>query len=658
MKEYKAAVFIIGVMLLICSVNAQYWFQYGATGDQAVYQNTGAAVSIQTIYQPYVNSGSLGFWTGENLANGAFLQIGYVIENQSGEYPDYCNQYNCTSSEYIKKGNAEWFYEYFLPNSNSSGFTGAIGPDGSAGTNGTFNRYSFYYSGGEWHFLFNGNVIGSVNLGTGSSGNNAPVAFGEVANTTSANIKILPVIFSNLSFYNSAGAVHPVPHGYSYIGYGVGSEKALQNPYGVKELSPRINYFEVGSGLPQNSNGYQLWSFGYRLSVVSGYGNANYSSEYQAYSAQSISEPKYVYINGRTREAFQGWAGTGAGSYSGPDNSTFISIAGNITERAEWKTQYLININSTHGAVSGTGWYDSGSAVHYSAENYTEYYNRTVRYVFAGWSNGNKNLSGLLFADSPGNITAIFNEEYYVNASSKYGRVEGVGWYVNGTDAALTISNYTIDKSKFARISFYQWSNGSSKPNLSFTVEGPVSLNALFMNQYLAKFDAMDAYGNRVFPSEIYIDGQPYGRNVFLFPNQSYNVTSVYYDGMQIALDQRVSLSGNGTIFLNLPLYDVNATFTDLFGNPVNPYVYASFANGTSSNLQSEYGRISFVDLPYGKVNISATYSGITEYASASMGSGVRMLFFSPYDIAVLVAIVAVAFVIYFISRSRLHRKR
>ena len=31
----------------------------------------------------------------------------YVIENQSGNYPSYCNQYNCTSTEYLNKGDAE-----------------------------------------------------------------------------------------------------------------------------------------------------------------------------------------------------------------------------------------------------------------------------------------------------------------------------------------------------------------------------------------------------------------------------------------------------------------------------------------------------------------------------------------------------------------------
>ena len=647
---------IILASILVYSANAQYWFQFGATGDQITYHNTGAAVTIQTVTQPYLENGSIGFWTGENLANGAFIQVGYVIENQSGNYPSYCNQYNCTSTEYINKGDAEWFYEYFLPNSNSSTFMGALGPDGSAGPNGKFNRYSFYYSNGVWHLLLNGNQIGTIDLGTGSSGSNSPVAFGEMANSTDANTRIMPVIFSNFSFYNSAGEIYPVPHGYSYIGYGVGSDKALQNPYGVSEIGSRINYFEAGSGLPQPNNGYQLWNFGYYLKIISAYGSKNSTAQFQAYYSQQISEPKYVYLGNMTRAVFEGWSGTGAGSYSGPENSTVISISGNITESANWQLQYLVNVNSSYGAAKGSGWYNEGSLVNYAVDNATYYYNKTTRYIFQNWSNGNKSPSGSVYADSPFNISATFIKEYYVNASSKYGSISGSGWYPYDTNATIYLNNYTVKRSNFSQTSFYAWSNGSSSTYLNFVVTKPVEIKAIFKKQYLAYFDTTDEYGNRVFPSEIYINGNGYGNSAFLFPDQKYDITGVYYDGMNITLNQPITIASNSTVFVNLPLYNVNATFTDLFGDPVNATVHAVFANGTSQNEKASDGRIAFADLPYGMVNLSATYDGVTEYASASNGAQIRQTFVSIYDIMVLIAIVAIAFVIYFISRSRLHR--
>ncbi len=656
MKGRDAFAVIILASLLVYSANAQYWFQFGATGDQVTYHNTGAAVTIQTVTQPYLNNGSIGFWTGETLANGAFIQVGYVIENQSGNYPSYCNQYNCTSTEYISKGDAEWFYEYFLPNSNSSSFMGALGPDGSAGPNGKFNRYSFYYSNGIWHFLFNGNQIGTVDLGTGSSGSNAPVAFGEMANATDANTRIMPVILSNFSFYNSAGEIYPVPHGYSYIGYGVGSDKALQNPYGISEVGSRINYFKAGSGLPQPNNGYQLWNFGYYLKIISAYGARNSTAQFQAYSSQQISEPKYVYMGNGTREVFEGWSGTGAGSYSGPDNSTVISISSNITENANWQLQYLVNVNSSYGPATGTGWYNEGSLVSYAVDNTTYYYNKTTRYVFQNWSNGNKNPSGSEYADSPFNISATFIKEYYVNASSKYGSISGSGWYAYGTNATVSLSNYTIKRSNFSQTSFYAWNNGSSTPYLNFIVTRSVNINAIFKKQYLASFDTTDQYGNKVFPSKIYLNGKGYNNSAFLFPDQTYNITGVYYDNMKIAMSQPISITRNSTVYVNLPLYNVNATFTDIFGNPINATVHAVFANGTSETVRANNGRMTFTDLPYGMVNLTATYDGITEDVSVSNGTQIRRIFVSIYDIEVLMAIVAISFIIYLISRSRLHR--
>ena len=572
-----------------------------------------------------------------------------------GNYPSYCNQSNCTATEYIKKGDAEWFYEYFLPNSNSNNFMGAIGPDGSAGVNGTFNRYAFYYSGGTWHILFNGNQIGTANLGTGTSGSNAPVAFGEMANASNAGTNVAPVIFSNLSFFNSAGTGYPVPHGYSYIGYGVGSDKALQNPYGVSEIGSRVNYFMVGSGLQHPSNGYELWAFGYGISITSAYGTGNSTTAYRAYSIQSISEPRYVQLGNDKRAVFEGWSGSGEGSYSGTSNSTVISVASNITETANWEIQYLVTINSSYGTTSGTGWYASGSEVYYSVPNIT-YYNKTTRYVFENWSNGNKNPTGSISAYAPYSIYASFKKEYYIDAHSEYGNITGTGWYTNGTNATIKLSNYTLAISHAERKAFYAWNNGSSTPRLDFIVVKPVNISAVFKTQYLAEFETMDKYGNMVFPSKVYINGMPYSNNAFLFPEQNYTITGAYYDNMLINLAQSISISRNSTVFVNLPLYNINATFTDLFGNPVNATVSVTFANGTSQTMYADYGRVDFTEVPYGAVNITATYMGVTEHASASNGNSIKLLFVSIYDIAVLVAIMAVTFIIYLVSRARLHR--
>src|SRR5271155_3797190 len=117
MNAYKV---VIVLLMFLPLVNAQYWFQSGAQGGPSTQFNNGAQVTIQTITNQHPFSGSLAFWVGEDLQSGAFLQTGYVIENQSGRYPSVCDLNGCSSYEYISAGSPEWFYEYFPPGSDSS----------------------------------------------------------------------------------------------------------------------------------------------------------------------------------------------------------------------------------------------------------------------------------------------------------------------------------------------------------------------------------------------------------------------------------------------------------------------------------------------------------------------------------------------------------
>jgi len=261
----KIAIAAFSVLLIVLLIKmfagnifAPYWFQFGAKSGSSSSFNNGAKVEIQTIVpQNITNNGLLAFWVGETLSNGAFLQVGYEIESKTGYYSAVCNESGCTNAEKIKASDAEWFYEYYTSNAQGKYF-GAIGPDGSAGANGTFNTYGFYSAGDTWYFTFDGQIIGNINLETNNSGINIPEAVGELAGVNTNNVYIKDVIFSNLYIYKNGNWL-PVSSGYAYINYGTGSKKILRNPYGVEELNDKMNYFIVGSGLPQ-FNGEQLWN--------------------------------------------------------------------------------------------------------------------------------------------------------------------------------------------------------------------------------------------------------------------------------------------------------------------------------------------------------------------------------------------------------------
>jgi hypothetical protein len=250
MRRYNLIIYttfaMVAVLMLANTASAQYWFQSGVRGSNNAGFNNGAGISIQTISQSAVN-GSLGFWIGEDLSNGAFIQVGYEITNSTGYYSSSC--INSTKSVYLQAGVPTWFWEYFGAGSNNNSFCGGIGPNGSAGPNGQFNTYTFKANGNVWDAYFNNQLIGSVNLGTGNSGPNPPSAFAEYADTNTDTYPLKNVTFKNMLFYiNNISRL--VPEGYATVSYGKGSLTALKNTYGVKEVGDFVNYFEVGSKIP------------------------------------------------------------------------------------------------------------------------------------------------------------------------------------------------------------------------------------------------------------------------------------------------------------------------------------------------------------------------------------------------------------------------
>ncbi len=414
---------VILFLLILNTVSATYWFQFGARGGIDSAFNNGTAITIKTIIPQNTNGGSLAFWVGENLQNGAFLQVGYLITNTTANYPLLCDLSECTT-QIINAGQAEWFYEYFPASNANASFLGAIGPQGSAGANGTSNTYSFYSTGTTWHILVNGQEKGTADLGSATSGPSIPVAFGELANSTGITPYIQPVTFYNLSYYKN-GRFKPAATGYSYIGFGAQGERNIQDPYGVQEYDSRTNYFMVGSGLSRPIDGTQLWSLGYSLDIVSKYAGIGGLFGYVAYTRVPISVPEYIYINNYTREKFTGWTGTGYGSYTGSSNYTVIRMDSNITEVATWTTQYFVNVTTPYGNTTGTGWYINNTYAHVSVYPNTTTITQNKKYSFFSWSNGIKNSSANVLVKNPIELNAQFRNEYLVPILLKdaYGNV-------------------------------------------------------------------------------------------------------------------------------------------------------------------------------------------------------------------------------------------
>jgi hypothetical protein len=219
-----------------------YWFQEGAIGDPATYNSVGANITIRTVYDR-LNNDAHSYWIGSLLANGAFVQVGYL------------NGLSTTGQNYC----CAWFYEYFPPqNTNSPPF---IGGEGSAGPIGSWHTYSMISVGnGVWSFYKDNQYLGSspgpgetyyLGASATNTGNHAVAGIAEVAQTNNDKDIIGPAEFKNMQYETTTGSWQTVPTGKVHIGYGATSSQNLANPYSVVEVEGVQNDFLAGSNIPK-----------------------------------------------------------------------------------------------------------------------------------------------------------------------------------------------------------------------------------------------------------------------------------------------------------------------------------------------------------------------------------------------------------------------
>jgi hypothetical protein len=655
------AVIILTGLVFISTANAQYWFQSGARGSNNAAFNNGGSITIQTIYQN-ATDGSLGFWLGESLSNGAFIQVGYEIPNATGYYSTSCT--NSSLDVYLKAGSPAWFWEYFPADSNENAFCGGIGQSGSAGANKSFNTYSLSAAQGKniWSAYFNNQLLGSINLGTDSSGANPVSAFTEYADADSNIWPISTVQFKDLA-YLVGNSSRLVPEGYSVVSYGKGSSTALSNPYGVEEFGNFTDYFEVGSKIPVRLASSEIWQIGYSLAVYSAYGNVSSNQNYTPYSNIPLSVPRTVNVSNGTRELFTGWVGKGPASYTGNQTTAYITVSGNITETATWKRQYYLNTTSEFGSINGGGWYDANSTVTVSLTSNVISVSTGEREEFSKWSNGDTGDRVTLMMNGPKTLKPLWETQYYLDATSPHGNVTGSGWYDANSTAEISLSGLAIPINQTTRYEFYNWSNGNTSSKAAVFVDAPITINANFRNAYLVEFDPENSNGDDISPVAYYNVSSMIvnGSEFYAFANKSYSIEYIYYKGVPITTNYHFDVDAPSTVSFKTPVYNVAIQTQSVFGTPVNASVSVTFKNNTKANFYTNStGSDSFVNVPYGYVSGYAEYFGIQESISLSNGSGAYLTFLTESIIIyiiggiVLVVIISVVVILY----ERRHNRR
>jgi len=137
----------------------------------------------------------------------------------------------------------------------------------------------------------------------------------------------------------------------------------------------------------------------YILQLVSPYGSVSGEDYYIEDSSASFNvSPTTISGDSGTRYVFTGWTSDSQNGYTGSDNPASVVISNDVTEIAQWKTQYYLTMAAgMGGSVSpSSGWYDEGTHVTITATP-------DSGYSFHSWSDsGSGGYSG---SDSPRTIT-------------------------------------------------------------------------------------------------------------------------------------------------------------------------------------------------------------------------------------------------------------
>jgi len=156
------------------------------------------------------------------------------------------------------------------------------------------------------------------------------------------------------------------------------------------------------------------WRLEYRLDVENDYDRSDDAGWYTSGADVTIFVNPIIEVEDDVWYTFRSWMGTGAGSYTGPNNPAHVRLDGPITEWATWATQYGLRVSVfpsdvpdvTVHVTPDAYWHDSGAEVQLEAIVVD------TQYTFIGWSGdvtGTVNPLSLEI-DRPTHVVANFVE--------------------------------------------------------------------------------------------------------------------------------------------------------------------------------------------------------------------------------------------------------
>ncbi len=166
-----------------------------------------------------------------------------------------------------------------------------------------------------------------------------------------------------------------------------------------------------------------------------------------------VEVPNIVYLTEDSRAVFKGWRD---GDFTNPRT---LSVNENATLEADFEMQYLLQVHSTYGTPTGSGWYDANTVATFSVPSVIEHENGT-RHVFMSW------IGDIYDSSSSSQIEMKKSRDVFADWKTQYAVEFTTAGLMNGTTLTLT----TNGKSQNFSVPFehVEWFDKESK--LSFHI--------------------------------------------------------------------------------------------------------------------------------------------------------------------------------------------
>jgi len=159
-----------------------------------------------------------------------------------------------------------------------------------------------------------------------------------------------------------------------------------------------------------------------------------------------------------------------------------VASEGNCTFR--YNLEHYIEVNSPF-IEAKSGWYSDGESLTVETPQMVEK-GAGERYVFKEWRGDYPETSSKfeMVANRPVSISAVYEQQFYLEVRSQYGNPKGEGWYPAGSEAFFSVD--ALVPVGIGELVFIEWTDDSSATtnSASITMDGPKSVSAVWRTDY------------------------------------------------------------------------------------------------------------------------------------------------------------------------------